>query len=714
LLLAAAMPPLRSPRSAARPSRGRPLFLVLLLLGCGVFLWTVSGGRTPGQDEPEAALPTGSEPQPPEPSAQTPAAPPEPAPAPAEPTEKAETAAPQQAGEESLANAGSPKPLGPRRELIRRSRWGPLAIRDTVTLKDGSFAIAGSFFEPVVFGPGTERELRYEPRKGETLFVAKYGPDESFLWAQFIEVAPLVASITKDLTPEIWLAALPEGGVALAASPCCEVEIRQGPTTPAVKLTNTGIFGRPLLARYGSDGSLEWVRWAQVRGAAQARGVAALSDGSLVLLLNYSGSMAFQPGGAPALESTLYPSHSKWAPGMRSEDIAWVRWSVKGEPLGFHQVTGPLDQRFPRMAAFADDSLLITGLSEGKVNFVPGDAGTLDSGEQRQSFLARYGTDGTLHWRKALGNTWGTHVNDALALSEGGVAVVGRFHPSAGFGEGAGERPSLLGGDTDLFVARYSPEGALAWLRTFGTPSGESPIDERLEQEPDGTLVVRGVIERTALFQGAQTRRELTPRETAGRPEGQYMARYSPAGALLSAELGDGPWPWPPWVGCCLDSSIAESARKVPEPFIARDLGSWVEQMLGGVQLERTRQEELDGVIELDGERVPFGNDRRYTDWRGRFPGQSVARPRSFYTREGVVRKLSIGQIAADASLLKREELRAKLGLPYEVEGGIVDRYCNPPGHPGLAVYFFYEGQRSTLQAIDIMGPHQSNPCLHR
>jgi hypothetical protein len=362
------------------------------------------------------------------------------------------------------------------------------------------------------------------------------------------------------------------------------------------------------------------------------------------------------------------------------------------------------------MTALTDDSLLISGLIEGPVSFGPGDAGVQATGKEKHSFLARYGTDGTLHWLKTLGNSWSTHVKDAIALPDGGAAVVGSFDANARFGEGEGSVPPRIGGDEDRFVARYSAEGSLVWLRSFGTASWESPHDERLAREPDGTLVVRGDIERPAVFQDGQTRRELSPRETAARPEGPYQARYSPAGELLSAELGDGPWPWPARVGCCVDSSIAESARKVPEPFVAKDFATWVDQMLGGAELGRMREEELDGVLALEGTQQVFEGSSRYMDWRGRFFGQSLPRPRVFTVRDGVVQRLSITTGVSQVSMPTREGMRAILGQPYRVDN-YADRYCSPPGHPRMAVDFEYSGPGSTLKTIHLRAPHPSHRC---
>ncbi|MCX6357762.1 MAG: hypothetical protein NT045_07830, partial [Candidatus Aureabacteria bacterium] len=66
------------------------------------------------------------------------------------------------------------------------------------------------------------------------------------------------------------------------------------------------------------------------------------------------------------------------------------------------------------------------------------------------------------------GSDW--DVGNAIAsLTDGSALVTGGFRGTATFGPGEANEATLISaGDRDIFIARYNPDGTLAWAKRAG------------------------------------------------------------------------------------------------------------------------------------------------------------------------------------------------------------------------------------------------------
>jgi hypothetical protein len=131
------------------------------------------------------------------------------------------------------------------------------------------------------------------------------------------------------------------------------------------------------------------------------------------------------------------------------------------------------------------------GSSQSSI-FGEGDvAVTLQPYGDGDGFVARLDADGQLQWVRRFGGAdardSGTHVR---VLADGSIAVAGTYSgPDALFGEDEPEETTLLEqGSTSAFLARYSADGDLQWVRSLGGGDYFGPSD--LELTPNGDIAV--------------------------------------------------------------------------------------------------------------------------------------------------------------------------------------------------------------------------------
>jgi hypothetical protein len=325
--------------------------------------------------------------------------------------------------------------------------------------KNGSALITGYFQKAATFGSGEPNEIVLTGH-GTNLFVAKYGPDGALVWARSVSGTQSVAG---------------SGIVALADDSALVTGYFTETATFGLGEPNeTELTGRGLfVAKYGIDGSLIWAKFAADTssfelGYEEGPRISAQADGSALITGKVRVSeITFGTGAAEETPDECNGSGlfvAKYAP---DGTFIWAKCTPN---------SGSPKNQVESITALADGSALVTGTFGAEATFGQGEPNetllTAESGNE-DIFVAKYGADGALIWAKkaeGFGNNYG---NGVTALADGSVFITGSINETVTFGIGEPNETVLNPlSQYQSFVARYAPDGTLAWAKESHTGRG--------------------------------------------------------------------------------------------------------------------------------------------------------------------------------------------------------------------------------------------------
>jgi len=229
----------------------------------------------------------------------------------------------------------------------------------------------------------------------------------------------------------------------------------------------------------GPTGDSQPPRWARLTSStlgAGANGIAALADGTIVVVGSYTGMVTFGPG--EPVQATL-SSQASTSPTANSEPFV-ASYGEDGAVRWARRIPGATALTIAATAA--GDGFILAG------TFASG--ATLAIGESNQTvldtsggiFLAQYRADGTLIWARPVIAAPSIAVASAAAAvgADGAIFVGAAFTGTAMLGIGGANTTSLTSpsGETDGFVAQFTPDATLAWVTTLVGHGDQTGVDQ--------------------------------------------------------------------------------------------------------------------------------------------------------------------------------------------------------------------------------------------
>jgi len=382
------------------------------------------------------------------------------------------------------------------------------------------------------------------------------------------------------------IATFPDGSFITTGKFSGAGEVKWSPTgTPATATGATDMY----VARYNSDGSLQWVQTAGAAGTSTfgAGVVSTGTDGSAVVAGSFGGTISFGTTSLTAVGpselfvvkfdatgAVVWANHTTGTPDPGGSTLTAA--AVAADQFGNIAVTGNFtgtvtfgtgdrssvtgagifvayynpDGSFSTsvsatatagtivshgIAFTGNTGTVITGDFSGTATF---DVGTsLDAQGLQDAFVVKYETDGfTVAFATSVGGLGATTSSRATSgfVANSSFVITGSFTSTVKFGTGLGSPTLTATGAQDVFVARYLAFGAPAWQARAGGPATASGSGLGISTQADGSIVVVGQFDSTAFaFSGTSSI------VSAGASDA-FIARYANGGAFGSARSAGG------------------------------------------------------------------------------------------------------------------------------------------------------------------------------
>jgi hypothetical protein len=108
-----------------------------------------------------------------------------------------------------------------------------------------------------------------------------------------------------------------------------------------------------------------------------------------------------------------------------------------------------------------NSNTVAVGWFQGAVNF---GGGSVTSTNGQEMFIIKYDASGNYLWSRQVSSSGGNRATAVTVDSSNNIVVVGTFFGAMDFGAGA----LNSAGNSDLFLAKFSPSGTLLWAKRFG------------------------------------------------------------------------------------------------------------------------------------------------------------------------------------------------------------------------------------------------------
>ncbi len=266
----------------------------------------------------------------------------------------------------------------------------------------------------------------------------------------------------------------------------------------------------------------EWAMGIGGRNASETNyGVSVDGNGNVYVTGSFMDTVDFDPG----VDSAILVATGS------SKDIFLAKYDSNGNYLWVKGVGGSGVDESLAVTVDESDHVYITGTFLGTVDFNQGGSGGTLSLPNGGSFIAKYDSNGSFLWAIAPRSRLSSNASRGIAVDGiGNVFVTGYFRDSIDMDPGPGSDTLIPAGESDVFLAKYGPNGDYLWAKGLGGNGS----DEGYGVNVDGTgnVYVTGFFaSATVDFNAGGSGGILTP--TGG--QDAFLAKYDSGGNYLWA-----------------------------------------------------------------------------------------------------------------------------------------------------------------------------------
>ena len=237
------------------------------------------------------------------------------------------------------------------------------------------------------------------------------------------------------------------------------------------------------------DGAQAWTLSFGGKTGDAATGVAVRGK-QILVVGNFSDKITVALPGAPLDKA---PS----AQAFGSDDMFALLLDDNGVPQWLFAAGGADSDGANSVAATPDGGWIIGGSFADKVTF-----GTTElvAAGRTDAFLLKLNSEGTVQWAKQFGGLYQDSISHVVVDVQGNLIVQGVFADEVNWG---GQKMHAGGGsDSDVLLAKYDSNGNHLWSKNFGNQFNE--VAGGVAVDPAGNIVMTGSYDRSISFGDAE------------------------------------------------------------------------------------------------------------------------------------------------------------------------------------------------------------------
>jgi hypothetical protein len=301
----------------------------------------------------------------------------------------------------------------------------------------GNSIVIGTFLGNATFGTGEPNETVLTSAGRQDIFVAKYAPDGSLIWA----------TRAGGMKPVLGLGIAVDTAGNIAVTGYFSSTAIFGAGEPNVTVLTSVDSADIFVAQYAPDGSLLWAKQAGGTGTEISKGIAVDAAGNSVVTGFLVTSAKF---GAGEPNETV----------LTGPSIFVAKYSSKGSLIWAMQAFSSGSLPDTKIAVDTTGNILVTGGFIDTATFGAGEPNetVLTSAGRQDIFVAKYAPDGSLIWATRAGGMISSDAGKGIAVDATGNSVVtGFFYKIATFGADEPNETMLTSaGREDIFVAKFN------------------------------------------------------------------------------------------------------------------------------------------------------------------------------------------------------------------------------------------------------------------
>ena len=323
----------------------------------------------------------------------------------------------------------------------------------------GNVYVAGIFRGSATFGLGEANQTTLTSAGSDDVFVAQYDSSGLLQWAKRAGGAGMDrgSGIAVDGAGNVYVAGIFQGSATFGLG-----EANQTTLTSA---GSDDVF----VAQYDFDGTLLWAKRAGGTGLDRGVAIAVNGLGNSYVTGWFNGTAIFGQGQSTQTSLT----------SAGSDEIFIAQYDFDGTLLWAKRAGGAGMDQGAGIAIDGFGDVTMTGFFNGMATFAQGQANqtTLTSSGNRDMFIAKYDSIGTLLWAKRSGGTGADRGFNIVVDGMRNSYVTGLFNGSATFGLGQANQTTLTSvGLDDMFVAQHDASGTLQWVKRAGGTGSDSGL----------------------------------------------------------------------------------------------------------------------------------------------------------------------------------------------------------------------------------------------